>query len=117
MLSVGCHVGRIGGLESSEDHASLLAESAEAKAGLADRLAPPPCLPRQFDFTFVEVYRVKKFQFTSKHVDDEDSNLKENGKQGFGQICTDNPTCSCSSSRSSWNCDGEILHSPAIEVR
>ena len=78
---------------------------------------PPPCLPRQFDFTFVEVSRVKKFQFTSKHVDDEDSNLKENGKQGFGQICTDNPTCSCSSSRSSWNCDGEILHSPAIEVR
>ncbi|KAM7317473.1 hypothetical protein ACRRTK_023775 [Alexandromys fortis] len=71
----------------------------------------------QFDFTFVEVYRVKKFQFTSKHVDDEDSDLKENGKQGFGQICTDNPTCSCSPSRSSWNCDGEILHSPAIEVR
>ncbi|KAH0520643.1 Ceramide kinase [Microtus ochrogaster] len=70
----------------------------------------------QFDFTFVEVYRVKKFQFTSKHVDDEDNDLKENGKQGFGQICTDSPTCSCSPSRSSWNCDGEILHSPAIEV-
>lgn len=96
---------------------SLRKSCVPAKAGVTDRLAPPPCLPRQFDFTFVEVYRVKKFQFTSKHVDDEDSNLKENGKQGFGQICTDSPTCSCSSSRSSWNCDGEILHSPAIEVR
>ncbi|XP_055482986.1 ceramide kinase isoform X2 [Psammomys obesus] len=71
----------------------------------------------QFDFTFVEVYRVKKFQFVSKHVEDEDSDLKEPGKQGFGQICNDSPRCSCLASRSSWNCDGEILHSPTIEVR
>uniref|UniRef100_A0A250YFV0 Ceramide kinase n=2 Tax=Castor canadensis TaxID=51338 RepID=A0A250YFV0_CASCN len=71
----------------------------------------------QFDFTFVEVYRIKKFQFTSKHMDDEDSDLKEQGKQRFGQICSDSPTCCCSASRGSWNCDGELLRSPAIEVR
>ncbi|XP_034372028.1 ceramide kinase [Arvicanthis niloticus] len=71
----------------------------------------------QFDFTFVEVYRVKKFHFTSKHVEDEDNDLKDLEKQKFGQICKDNPPCACSASRSSWNCDGEILHSPAIEVR
>ncbi|MBZ3889282.1 Ceramide kinase [Sciurus carolinensis] len=71
----------------------------------------------QFDFSFVEVYRVKKFQFTSKHQDDEDSDLKDGGKQPFGQICSDSPACCCSASRSSWNCDGEILHNSAIEVR
>lgn len=71
----------------------------------------------QFDFAFVDVYRVKKFQFTSKHAEDEDSDLKERGKQRFGHICTDGPPCSCSSSNSAWNCDGEILHSPSIEVR
>nr|XP_023487113.1 ceramide kinase [Equus caballus] len=71
----------------------------------------------QFDFTFVEVYRVKKFQFTSRHVEDEDRNLKERGKKRFGQICSDHPLCCCTVSNSSWNCDGEILNSPAIEVR
>uniref|UniRef100_A0A2K5D5Z1 Ceramide kinase n=1 Tax=Aotus nancymaae TaxID=37293 RepID=A0A2K5D5Z1_AOTNA len=71
----------------------------------------------QFDFTFVEVYRVKKFQFTSKHVEDEDSDLKEGGKKRFGHICSGHPSCCCAVSSSSWNCDGEVLHSPAIEVR
>ncbi|XP_033089441.1 ceramide kinase isoform X1 [Trachypithecus francoisi] len=71
----------------------------------------------QFDFTFVEVYRVKKFQFTSKHVEDEDSDLKEGGKKRFGHICSSHPSCCCAVSNSSWNCDGEVLHSPAIEVR
>ncbi|EHH20339.1 hypothetical protein EGK_03171 [Macaca mulatta] len=71
----------------------------------------------QFDFTFVEVYRVKKFQFTSKHVEDEDSDLKEEGKKRFGHICSSHPSCCCAVSNSSWNCDGEVLHSPAIEVR
>uniref|UniRef100_A0A8D2B1I7 Ceramide kinase n=1 Tax=Sciurus vulgaris TaxID=55149 RepID=A0A8D2B1I7_SCIVU len=70
----------------------------------------------QFDFSFVEVYRVKKFQFTSKQLDDEDSD-KDGGKQRFGQICSDSPACCCSAPQSSWNCDGEILHSSAIEVR
>lgn len=71
----------------------------------------------QFDFTFVEVYRVKKFQFISKQVEDDDNDLKELEKQKFGQICKDNPPCTYPTSRSSWNCDGEVLHSPAIEVR
>uniref|UniRef100_A0ABI8AB84 DAGKc domain-containing protein n=1 Tax=Felis catus TaxID=9685 RepID=A0ABI8AB84_FELCA len=71
----------------------------------------------QFDFAFVEVYRVRKFQFVSKHVEDEDSDLKERGKTRFGQICSDHPPCCCSVSNSSWNCDGEVLSSSAIEVR
>lgn len=79
-------------------------------------IAPFP-ISWQFDFTFVEVYRVKKFQFTSRHVEDEDRNLKERGKKRFGQICSDHPLCCCTVSNSSWNCDGEILNSPAIEVR
>ncbi|KAM9672262.1 ceramide kinase isoform 2-T2 [Trichechus inunguis] len=71
----------------------------------------------QFDFTFVEVYRVKKFQFTSKHLEDEDTNLREGGKKRFGQLCRDHPVCCCTTSSSSWNCDGEVLSSSAIEVR
>ncbi|XP_062931769.1 ceramide kinase isoform X2 [Cynocephalus volans] len=71
----------------------------------------------QFDFTFVEVYRVKKFQFTSKRVEDDDSDLQEEGKKRFGQICSDHRSCCCTVSSSCWNCDGELLHSSAIEVR
>nr|XP_012612397.1 ceramide kinase [Microcebus murinus] len=71
----------------------------------------------QFDFSFVEVYRVRKFQFTSKHAEDEDSDLRERGKARFAHICREHPSCCCEASSSSWNCDGEVLHSAAIEVR
>lgn len=71
----------------------------------------------QFDFTFVEVYRVKRFHFTSKHAEGEDGDLQERAKQRFGPLCSDSPACCRSAAKSSWNCDGEILHSPAIEVR
>lgn len=71
----------------------------------------------QFDFAFVEVYRVKKFQFLSKHMEDEDSDLKERGKARFGPVCSDSPPCCCPVSNSSWNCDGEVLSSSSIEVR
>uniref|UniRef100_A0A8D1T3D7 Ceramide kinase n=1 Tax=Sus scrofa TaxID=9823 RepID=A0A8D1T3D7_PIG len=71
----------------------------------------------QFDFTFVEVYRVKKFQFVSKTAGDEDSSVEGRGKKRFGQLCSDHPPCSCAASSSSWNCDGEVLNSSAVEVR
>ncbi|XP_074182694.1 ceramide kinase isoform X2 [Rhinolophus sinicus] len=71
----------------------------------------------QFDFAFVEVYRIKKFQFVSKHVEDDDGDLSGRGKQRFGRICSHHPSCCCTVSNSSWNCDGEILNSSAIEVR
>ncbi|XP_065269838.1 ceramide kinase [Emys orbicularis] len=71
----------------------------------------------QFDFTFVEVYRVKKFQFTSKHLEDSDNDVKDVGKKRFGQFCRDHPACCCNLSNSIWNCDGETLDSSTIEVR
>lgn len=72
----------------------------------------------QFDFTFVEVYRVKKFQFVSKPAEDEDSSVLGRGKKRLGPLCSEHPTsCCCRASSSSWNCDGEVLSSPAIEVR
>ncbi|XP_003783153.1 ceramide kinase [Otolemur garnettii] len=71
----------------------------------------------QFDFSFVEVYRVKKFQFSSKHMEDEDSDLKERGKKRLGQLCGEHCSCCCPVSSSSWNCDGEVLQNTAIEVR
>ncbi|XP_036616097.1 ceramide kinase [Trichosurus vulpecula] len=71
----------------------------------------------QFDFAFVEVYRVRKFQFTSKHLEDEDGDLKDLGKKRFGHICSDHPACCCTLPNSTWNCDGEILNNSAIEVR
>ncbi|XP_049550901.1 ceramide kinase [Orcinus orca] len=71
----------------------------------------------QFDFTFVEVYRVKKFQFVSKPAEDEDGGVRGRGKKRLGQLCSDRPPCCCAVSSSAWNCDGEVLSSPAIEVR
>ncbi|XP_078091653.1 ceramide kinase isoform X2 [Mustelus asterias] len=71
----------------------------------------------QFDLAFVEVYRVKKFKFTPKYCDEEDSDIQDVGKNLFGQICRDHPSCSCAQLQSSWNCDGEIIKHAAIEVR
>ncbi|XP_030742014.1 ceramide kinase [Echinops telfairi] len=72
----------------------------------------------QFDFGFVEVYRVKKFHFTSKRLEEEDTDLREGGKKRFGQLCRgDHPGCCCPTSSSSWNCDGEVLSTSALEVR
>ncbi|KAK1207395.1 CERK1 kinase, partial [Pygoscelis papua] len=71
----------------------------------------------QFDFSFVDVYRVKSFQFTSKLSEDNESNVTDTGKKRFGQFCRDHPACCCNTANSTWNCDGETLDSSAIEVR
>ncbi|KAM4747938.1 ceramide kinase [Rhinophrynus dorsalis] len=74
----------------------------------------------QFDFPFVEVYRVKNFQFTPKHFEDEDTgstDMRNISKKNFAQICTDHPSCGCSQMNSIWNCDGEPLEQTAIEMR
>ncbi|XP_078535820.1 ceramide kinase isoform X2 [Lissotriton helveticus] len=70
----------------------------------------------QFDFPFVEVYRVKKFQFTPKHCEEEDSDNNDVVKKNFAHICTEKPSCGCSRVTSIWNCDGEPLDQPSIEV-
>lgn len=70
----------------------------------------------QFDLTFVEVYRVKKFKFTPKHCDSELSDIRDVRENAFGQICRDHPSCDCTPVNSNWNCDGEILEHAAIEV-
>lgn len=75
----------------------------------------------QFDLTFVEVHRVRRFRFTPRHCQsdsDLELDLRESGKrQIFSQICRDHPACSCAPTFSSWNCDGEILTHTAIDVR
>ncbi|XP_029471656.1 ceramide kinase [Rhinatrema bivittatum] len=70
----------------------------------------------QFDLAFVEVYRVKTFFFTPKHLENEDN--KDVGKKHFAQICNGNlASCGCSHVNSIWNCDGETLDHAAVEVR
>ncbi|MGH0136596.1 UNVERIFIED_CONTAM: hypothetical protein FKN15_058514 [Acipenser sinensis] len=69
-----------------------------------------------FDLTFVEVYRVKKFKFTPNHCDSEFSDIRDVRENAFGQICRDHPSCDCTPVNSNWNCDGEILEHAAIEV-
>uniref|UniRef100_A0A3B5AFP5 Ceramide kinase-like n=1 Tax=Stegastes partitus TaxID=144197 RepID=A0A3B5AFP5_9TELE len=75
----------------------------------------------QFDLTFVEVHRVRRFRFTPRHCQSDSElelDLQENGKhQIFSQICRDHPACGCAPAYSSWNCDGEILTHTAIDVR
>uniref|UniRef100_A0A8C5G9D0 Ceramide kinase-like n=1 Tax=Gouania willdenowi TaxID=441366 RepID=A0A8C5G9D0_GOUWI len=74
----------------------------------------------QFDLTFVEVHRVRRFRFTPRQCQS-DSDLEldrqENKHQIFSQICRDHPACGCAPAYSSWNCDGEILSHSAIDVR
>lgn len=75
----------------------------------------------QFDHTFVEVHRVRRFRFVPRHCQSDSElelDLLENNKrQIFSQICRDHPACSCAPAYSSWNCDGEILTHAAIDVR
>uniref|UniRef100_A0A3Q1GNC9 Ceramide kinase n=1 Tax=Acanthochromis polyacanthus TaxID=80966 RepID=A0A3Q1GNC9_9TELE len=75
----------------------------------------------QFDLTFVEVHRVRRFRFMPRHCQSDSElelDLQENSKhQIFSQICRDHPACGCAPAYSSWNCDGEILTHTAIDVR
>ncbi|XP_054633602.1 ceramide kinase-like [Dunckerocampus dactyliophorus] len=75
----------------------------------------------QFDLSFVEVHRVRRFRFTPRYCQsdsDLELDLLENSKhQIFSQICRDHPACGCSPAFSNWNCDGEILSHTAIDVR
>ncbi|XP_041834006.1 ceramide kinase [Melanotaenia boesemani] len=72
----------------------------------------------QFDHTFVEVHRVRKFSFQPmqrEHFSQED--LSEFPvKTGFSPICSAQTSCSYRTAHSSWNCDGEILRQAAIQV-
>ncbi|XP_034983817.1 ceramide kinase isoform X1 [Zootoca vivipara] len=70
----------------------------------------------QFDFSFVEVYRIKKFQFTVKHLEDSDCDTSKMQKNRFGHFCRDHPACCCVPRSSTWNCDGETLDCSTIKV-
>ncbi|XP_038594860.1 ceramide kinase [Micropterus salmoides] len=72
----------------------------------------------QFDHSFVEVHRVRKFRFQPQHrellsLEDLSNSPK---KTGFSPICSAQTTCNYSTAHSSWNCDGEILPHAAIQV-
>lgn len=72
----------------------------------------------QFDHSFVEVHRVRKFRFQPRHrelLSLED--LSESPKKtGFSPICSARTTCNYSTAHSSWTCDGELLPHTAIQV-
>lgn len=75
----------------------------------------------QFDYSFVEVYRVKQFRFTPRFQEcGSEMELRESrvrGKRFFCQICREHRACGCMLSQSNWNCDGEVLPHTAIQVR
>ncbi|MFT7812547.1 ceramide kinase-like [Arapaima gigas] len=66
----------------------------------------------QFDMSFVEVHRVRRFRFTPKN---------SRGHQKLEKKLNANkplePTCRDDHAYSSWTCDGEILKHVAVEVR
>uniref|UniRef100_A0A3B5B411 Ceramide kinase-like n=1 Tax=Stegastes partitus TaxID=144197 RepID=A0A3B5B411_9TELE len=73
----------------------------------------------QFDHSFVEVHRVRKFRFQPRHhellsLEDLSEPVQ---KKAFSPICSAQTTCSYSAAHSSWTCDGEILPHAAIQVR
>lgn len=72
----------------------------------------------QFDHSFVEVYRVRKFQFWPNHLEpDSSEDLSETPKKvAIPTLCSPQ-TCNDRAKQSSWTCDGEILRHTAITVR
>ncbi|XP_070848552.1 ceramide kinase [Chaetodon trifascialis] len=72
----------------------------------------------QFDHSFVEVHRVRKFCFQPRHRELASlEDLSESPKKtGFRSICSAQTTCNYSTAHSSWNCDGETLPHAAIRV-
>ncbi|XP_073336894.1 ceramide kinase [Pagrus major] len=72
----------------------------------------------QFDHSFVEVHRVRKFRFQPRHHELASlEDLSESPKKtGFSPICSAQTTCDYSTAHSSWTCDGELLPHAAIQV-
>lgn len=72
----------------------------------------------QFDHSFVEVHRIRKFHFQPwRHDLVSLEDLSEIPKKtGFRPICSAQTTCNSSTAHSSWTCDGEILPHTAIQV-
>lgn len=73
----------------------------------------------QFDHSFVEVYRVRKFRFQPLHCEPASSeDLSETLKKAaFPAMCSPQTSCNYRDPQSSWTCDGEILRHTAITVR
>uniref|UniRef100_A0A672IKA1 Ceramide kinase n=1 Tax=Salarias fasciatus TaxID=181472 RepID=A0A672IKA1_SALFA len=72
----------------------------------------------QFDHSFVEVHRVRKFHFqpTFQELVSPENQSDPPGETELGPIHPPQTTY-YSTARSSWNCDGEILHHAAIQVK
>ncbi|XP_056133646.1 ceramide kinase [Lampris incognitus] len=72
----------------------------------------------QFDHSFVEVHRIRKFRFQPKQqeVDSVKDPSETREKRTFSSICSTSPAFNYGSADSSWNCDGEILPHTAIQV-
>ncbi|KAM9403149.1 ceramide kinase-like isoform 1-T2 [Salvelinus alpinus] len=70
----------------------------------------------QFDMSFVEVHRVRRFRFVPKHssVISEVDLSETSGKKICNQVCTAHPNDD--TGHSNWNCDGEILPHADIQV-
>ncbi|KAI4803078.1 hypothetical protein KUCAC02_006635, partial [Chaenocephalus aceratus] len=72
----------------------------------------------QFDHSFVEVHRVRRFNFQPQQNEMHSlEDLTETPKKtGFRPICSAQTNYNYQDSHSSWNCDGEILPHAAIRV-
>uniref|UniRef100_A0A8C8J9G7 DAGKc domain-containing protein n=1 Tax=Oncorhynchus tshawytscha TaxID=74940 RepID=A0A8C8J9G7_ONCTS len=70
----------------------------------------------QFDMSFVEVHRVRRFRFVPKQSNGiSEVDLSEtSGKKICNQVCTAHPNND--TGHSNWNCDGEILPHADIQV-
>lgn len=79
----------------------------------------PSLFSFQFDHSFVEVYRVRKFRFQPLHCEPASSkDLSETPKKAaFPAMCSPQTSCNYRDPQSSWTCDGEILRHTAITVR
>ena len=65
----------------------------------------------QFDFDFVQVYRVREFQFRPLEEEFEFETGEVNCRQHLFR------SGSRSSQNSVWNCDGEVIGTPGVHVK
>ena len=81
----------------------------------------------QFDFSFVQVHRVKEFQFRPLQPAEEEAGAREEaGPQAQGASSSTLSRTSNSSQKSLkrstsknsvWNCDGEVVTHPNLHVQ
>ncbi|XP_005097881.2 ceramide kinase [Aplysia californica] len=71
----------------------------------------------QFDFEFIQVYRVKEFSFQPVVEPEDEDEGEGEAREGCGRHKSGHRRLRSASSNSVWNCDGEVVEHPCLYVQ